>query len=180
MKRIIAVSNRKGGSGKTTTAVNLSAALALRKHKVLIIDTDPQAHTTLSFGFTHGDYRYDLSSVLTEGKKPEEAMIDTAIETLKLIPSGKRLTVYESKYSRIKEARLWLAESLKGMNGDFDYIIIDTPPTLSLMTVSALAASNEVVVPMQTHFLSLEGLAEMVRLISQINKLYNPELRLKG
>ena len=180
MKRIISVSNRKGGSGKTTTAVNLSAALACKGKKVLIVDADPQAHSTLSLGITRSKTNGDLSSVLMGEKKLEEVMVKTDLATLQLIPATRRLMEYERNNSRIKDARMRLAECFGDVNGKFDYTFFDTPPTMSLMTVSSLIASREVYIPMQAHFLALEGLAEMVTLISRIQKHYNPELRLMG
>ena len=180
MGRIISVSNRKGGSGKTTTSVNVSAALARNGNKVLLIDADPQAHTTLSFGMTSKDINMDLYSLLMDRKKTEQVITGTYLNTLKLIPATRRLTAFERDYSGLKEARVWFAGRIAEVTDKFDYIIIDTPPTLSLLSISALIASGEVLIPMQTHFLSLEGLAEMVRLISQIKKLYNPEIELKG
>ena len=180
MKRVISISNRKGGSGKTTTAVNISAALAHQGKRVLVIDTDPQAHTTLCFGVAVKNLKGDLYSLLVNQKKPQELIVNTYLKSLKLIPASRRLTMYERNFIQHKEARLRLAEGLALLNGEYDYIIIDTPPTMSLMTVSALIASDKVIIPTQTHFLALEGVAEMVTLIGKIQKLYNPLLSLMG
>ena len=180
MPRLISFSNRKGGSGKTTTTVNVSTALALKGFKILVIDTDPQAHTTLSFGITVKDINTDLSSILIDNKTPEDCTVNTFLGNLKLIPATKRLMEFERNYSKIKEARTLLSERISSIIGSYDYIILDTPPTLSLLTVSTLITVNEVYIPMQTHFLAMEGLAEMVRLIYKINRLYNPNLRLRG
>lgn len=180
MKRIVSISNRKGGCGKTTTTVNVAAALAHKGKKVCVIDADPQAHTTRSFGITPKDINLDLYSVLVDHKDPEEVMVDTYLDKLKVIPATRRLTTFERKYAGLKDARTLLTENIGNLNGGFDYIVFDTPPTLSLMTVSVLIASNEVFIPMQTHFLSLEGLAEMVAVVSKIKKLYNSQLEIKG
>ena len=180
MKRILSVSNRKGGSGKTTTTVNIAAALAHQGKEVLVVDADPQAHTSLSLGIKPKDVSLDLYSLLVDKREPEEVMADTYLKQLKVIPASRRLTIYERTFSATKEARHSLCERLQDLNGRFDYVIFDTPPTLSLLTISALIASEEVYVPMQAHFLSLEGLVEMVTLISKINKLYNPKLKLRG
>lgn len=180
MARIIAISNRKGGSGKTTSTVNVSAALAHKGKDVLVIDADPQAHTTKSFGIMPKDIHLDLYSCLVERRDVEEAIKGTYLKTLKVIPATRRLTLYERNFSREKQARIRLSDCLSSNNREFDYIIFDTPPTLSLLTVSALIASNEVLIPMQTHFLSLDGLTEMVALIAKVNEIYNPDLRLKG
>ncbi len=180
MARIISISNRKGGSGKTTTAVNISAALAHKGKRVLVVDTDPQAHTTLSFGIRRKDIKRDLYSVLVDESGFEESILTTYLDGLSVIPSTRKLMDYERKYSGVKEARTRLGELVGNMNGQFDYVIFDTPPTLSLMTVSALIASTEVLIPMQAHFLALEGLAEMVKLIHSINRVYNLNVSLKG
>ncbi len=180
MKRVLAFSNRKGGSGKTTTAVNVAAALAHKGNSVLVIDADPQSHTTVSFGISPREVQSDLYSVLVEGKDLNEVVKETYLKNLKLVPATRRLSVYERNYSRTKEARTLLAERLASLNGHYDYVVLDTPPTLSLLTVASLIASSEVFIPMQTHFLCLEGLAEMMTLISKINKLYNQDLKLKG
>lgn len=180
MTRIIAISNRKGGTGKTTTSVNLSAALAHSGARVLLIDADPQGHSTISLGIAANKNRPDLTSLLVEKKQPEEIMIKTYLDNLKIIPAGGRLLNYERNYAHEKKTWTLLAEQLRSLNGNFEYIILDTPPTLSLMMVSSLIASTEVIIPMQTHFLSLEALAEMVSLVSKIKRLYNPQLKIKG
>ncbi len=179
MARIIAFANRKGGSGKTTTTVNVASALAHFGNRVCIIDTDSQAHASLSLGIKKQD-RAGLYAILTEDKSPKEVMINTYLENLKLIPASRMLIEYERKYSSDKTHRTLLSEKINNIVGDFDFIIFDTSPALSLLTLSALIASREVYIPMQAHFLAMEGLAEMVRLIYTINKLYNPRLRLKG
>ncbi len=180
MTRIIAISNRKGGTGKTTTSVNLSAALAHHGARVLLIDADPQGHSTISLGITSKKNYPDLTSLLVEKKQPKEIMIKTYLDNLKIIPAGGRLLDYERGYTHEKKARTFLAEQLRSLNGSFEYIILDTPPTLSLMMISSLIASTEVIIPMQTHFLGLEALAGMVSLVSRINRLHNPELKIKG
>ena len=180
MSRIISISNRKGGSGKTTTAVNVSAALAHRGKSVLVIDADPQSHTTLSLGIRPRNVEEDLYSMLAKDMPPQRAMTDTYIQRMKIIPATRRLYDFERAYSSKADARLALSKKLAGLNGDFDYIIIDTPPTLSLLTVSSLIASREVYVPMQTHFLCLEGLAEMIGIVSKIRSTYGGNLRIKG
>lgn len=178
MSRVIAVSNRKGGSGKTTTAVNVAAALALKGSRVLLVDADPQGHTTLSYGCRQPGK--DLYSMLVDGSEPGSVMSDTSIPGLKIIPASRRLLKFERSLADRKEARLLLRNSLSGLNGDHDYVVIDTPPTVSLLMVSALIASAEVYVPLQAHFLSLEGLAEMVSLVAKINTLYGNGLKIAG
>lgn len=178
--RTIAISNLKGGSGKTTTAVNLSAAFAQNGKSVLLIDADPQAHATLSLGVFKKNIKEDLYSLLIFGKNLKDVVVQTAIEQLKIIPSTRRLAYFERNYSHIQKARTILSTILTNIYGMFDYVVLDTPPNLTLMTLSALISSNEVYVPMQTHFLAMRGLVDIVRLLYKINQQYNPNLKLKG
>jgi chromosome partitioning protein len=180
MGRIISISSRKGGTGKTTTAVNLSAALAHMGKKVLVIDADPQAHTTLSLGVSQIGMKGDLYSILLAEKAPDEVLQPTYLENLQLVPASRRLLDFERTYTPNKEARFFLARRLSEWKNKYDYILIDCPPTLSLLTLCSMMASQEVVIPLQAHFLSLESLAAVVRLIHNINRLYETGLRLLG
>ncbi len=179
MARIVSFANRKGGSGKTTTTVNVAAGLAHLGKRVCIIDTDSQAHATISLGIKKSDER-GLYSILVYNTDIYSEMVDTYLNNLKIIPASRMLIEYERQYSKDKSYRTLLAERINKIVGDFDFIIFDTSPALSLLTLSSLIASKEVYIPMQTHFLAMEGLAEMVRLIYTINKLYNTDLKLKG
>ena len=178
--RIIAFSNRKGGSGKTTTTVNVAAALAHRGKKVLIVDTDPQAHATLSFGINGISNEKNLYKLLESDVKVDEMIVDTYLENLKIIPAHRLLMTYEQKYARTKGAAARLASELTTIRENFDFIIFDTPPTLGLMTLGALIASTELYVPMQTHYLALEGLAEMVKVVRRINNVKKPQIVIRG
>jgi chromosome partitioning protein len=178
--RVIAFSNRKGGSGKTTTAVNVSAALAHMGKRVLVVDADPQAHATLSLGLSRSVIKDDLYSFIANGKDTDGALAKTYLQEMRIIPASRRLTDFERRYSNNKEVRVLLARRLAKYLGKFDYICFDCAPTLSLLTISALIAANEVIVPMQAHFLALEGLAEMIKLIKNLQRIYNPEIRLRG
>ncbi len=180
MARVIAFSNIKGGSGKTTTTVNIASALAHRNHRVLLIDTDPQAHATISLGLTSKNIRHDLFSLLIEEREIGSTMYNTGIKGLKLIPASKRLVSFEKNYSRNKEARLYLSERIKDILDEYDYITIDTPPTISLLTFSALISAREVIIPVQAHFLGMKGVFDMVRLLYKINQIYKTDLKLAG
>lgn len=180
MKRTIAFCNRKGGSGKTTTSVNVAAALAHRGKRVLLIDADPQAHASLSFGIKANRDNGDLYSLLTNGAMPEDVMTGTYLDTLKVIPASRKLLDFEQQYSREKGAGARLAEKIAAMKTTFDFVVFDTPPTLGLMTLSALVASKEIYVPMQAHFLAMEGLAEVVRVSKKLNEMYGLGLGIKG
>jgi chromosome partitioning protein len=180
MRRVLAITNRKGGSGKTTTAVNLAAALSHRGKRVLLVDADPQAHTTISLGLKASQDRPDLATVLSGDDHIRDALLDTYARRLKLIPSSKRLTEMQRPKEDRREELFSMRSSLDTLGDDFDFIIFDTPPTLGVLTLSAMIASTEVYVPMQTHFLSLEGLAEIVTTIRKLNTGYQPTLVLKG
>ena len=180
MNRTITISNRKGGSGKTTSAVNIAAALAHRGHTVLLVDTDPQAHATLSLGVTRGNGRDGLLGVLMGTCEPQAAPADTYLSNLKVLPGSRMLADYEREYARDRQKRMVLAERLRDLGNSFEYVVFDTPPTISLLTVASLIASREVYAPMQTHFLALEGLAEIIRVIGQLNRIYGLEIELKG
>lgn len=180
MSRVIAFCNRKGGTGKTTTAVNVSSALAHMGRKVLLLDLDPQSHIGLSFGIAPQNVKDDITAWILDEKKLGEIAVDTYLENLKIVPATSKLWEFEQTYRSNHEVRDLLSERAKMLNGSFDYIVLDTPPTVGLLTVSALIACKEVYVPMQTHFLSLEGLAEMLTLLSKVRKTCNPSLALKG
>ena len=180
MVRILAFSNRKGGSAKTTTTVNIAAALAQKGYKVLVIDADAQAHTTISLGYHPKSITKDLYSLLVEDAAVEDVILGTYIKTLSLIPGSMKLTEFERHYSHREEARKYLMEKLEEVKNAYDFIIFDTPPTFSLLTISVLIASLELYIPVQTHFLAMESLAAMIKIVRQINRLYNPSLKVKG
>lgn len=180
MGRVLSISNRKGGCGKTTSSVSIAAALAHRGYRVLLVDVDPQAHTTLSLGVRERDKNMDLNAVLLNGQKIENMVKKTYLENLHLVPGSKQLKEFEKNNAQKKSARTILTEKLNPLIGKYDFIIIDTPPTFGLLTISALIASQEVYVPMQTHYLGFDGLSDIVKLIYSINRLYNPVLMLKG
>ncbi|MEE8441441.1 MAG: ParA family protein [Spirochaetia bacterium] len=180
MGRIIAIGNRKGGSGKTTTSVNLGAALAHKGKKVLLVDADPQGHSALSLGAGVRPEQKTLFELLVNGLEPEEIVRDTYLRTFHLIPGGSKLATYERDHATDPSAKLRLADRLDSIREHYDYILIDTPPTLGLMTICSLIASTEVLVPMQTHFLAMEGLAETIRVLDGIEKYYHRTVRLLG
>jgi chromosome partitioning protein len=179
MARVITIGNRKGGTGKTTTCVSLAAGLAHRGRRVLLVDLDPQAHATLCLGVREapagGGY-----ALLAERKPLEQLLVGTYLRTLRLLPGTRRLSEYERLYTPVKEARHRLREALAAAGSEYDFVIIDTPPTLGLLTVTALIASSELIVPMQAHFLALDGLAEMMRIVGTLRRLYGGDLAIRG
>ncbi len=180
MSRTITIGNRKGGSGKTTTSVNLAAALAHKGRRVLVVDADPQAHTTLSLGADRRSRRKSLFDVLVDGTAAEDVVSDTYLETLHLIPGGSNLALFERDYATDSGARFAISRSLAAIRDRYDYVLIDTPPTLGLMTVCSLIAGSETLVPVQAHFLAMEGLAETLRVLKGIKKYYRRSIRLLG
>jgi chromosome partitioning protein len=180
MIRTIAFSNIKGGSGKTTTAVNVSAALAQKGHRVLLVDTDPQGHASLSLGIKSRTPGRDLFTLLIDKADAQTVIHATSNPNLKLLPSSKNLISFEKNYGRSREARMYLEQRLRTLHDRFDYITFDTPPTLSLLTFSSLIAAREVAIPVQAHFLGMKGVFDMVRLLYRIDQIYKTNIKLIG
>jgi chromosome partitioning protein len=180
MREVIAIANQKGGVGKTTTAVNLAASLAINEKRVLLIDADPQANATSSFGFLKSDYEYSLYHVLIGSKDINETILKTLIPTLDLIPSNIGLAGIEKEAELLKEKELTLKKRVKEVEKEYDYIIIDTPPMLGTITINALNASDSVIVPIQTEYFALEGIAQLLNTIKLVQRTKNPSLKIKG
>ncbi|ASM35828.1 ParA family protein [Campylobacter sp. RM12327] len=179
MSEIIAIANQKGGVGKTTTAVNLAASLAVAEKKVLLIDVDPQANATTGMGFSRSDYEYNIYHVLTGRKKLSQIILKTDIPTLFLAPSNIGLVGIEQEISE-KDSKLILKNKIAEILDDYDYIIIDCPPALGSITINALSASDSVIIPIQCEFYALEGLALILNTVKIIKKTINPKLNIKG
>ena len=160
MTEIIAIANQKGGVGKTTTAVNLSAALALKGKRVLLIDADPQANATTSLGFQRDMYEYNIYHVMLGTKDLNEIILETEIDNLHVAPSNIGLVGIEKEfYQGNKDRELVLKRKIDPVKESYDYIIIDSPPALGPITINTLSASNSVLIPIQCEFFALEGLA---------------------
>src|SRR5574344_851566 len=161
MTEIISIANQKGGVGKTTTAVNLSAALALDGKKVLLIDADPQANATTSLGFHRDTYEYNIYHVMLGTKELSEIILDSEIENLKVAPSNIGLVGIEKEfYKNTTERELVLKRKIDTVKADYDYIIIDSPPALGPITINTLGASTSVLIPIQCEFFVFEDLAQ--------------------
>ena len=177
--RISAFMNQKGGVGKTTTVVNLAAAIAESGHTVLVIDLDPQAHATLHLGVEPDSLERSVYDVLLEPESCPDTLID-ARERLCLLPSIVDLAAVETEIAAHSDRQNRLSRALATLAGRFDYILIDCPPSLGLLTLNGLAAAQEVVVPMQAHFLALQGVGKLLETVRLVGHSVNPGLRVAG
>ncbi|MBE6599786.1 MAG: ParA family protein [Ruminococcaceae bacterium] len=180
MAKIISFANQKGGVGKTTSAVNVAASLGIIGFRTLIVDLDPQGNTTSGVGISKKALKMTTKEALLGQAKPDEVIIKTNFENLSVIPCNVSLAGAEFDLFDYDSAEYRLKNFLSEVKDDFDYIIIDCPPSLGMLTVNAMSASDGVVVPMQCEFYALEGLSQLIMTIKRINKLYNPELSVCG
>ena len=179
--RTIAIANQKGGCGKTTTSVNLSAALAQSGKRVLLMDLDPQGHATLGVGFEPEELEKTIYDVIVDPYVPlESVIIDTKFWGLSLAPSNVLLSGAEPEITpRYARERL-LRQKVEKLNGQYDFCIIDCSPSLSLLTLNALVASSDVLIPVQTHYYALEGLRQLLETIDVVRDRFNNSLRILG
>lgn len=180
MVRVIAIANQKGGVGKTTTSVNLSACLAELGKKVLLIDIDPQGNSTSGFGFDKSVIKRCIYDALVNDVPLEEMLLKTEIENLMLLPATIQLAGAEIELVSIMSRETKLKRALDRIKYKFDFVIMDCPPSLGLLTINSLTAANSVLVPIQCEFYALEGLTQLMNTISLVQRNLNPALTLEG
>lgn len=180
MTRIIAVANQKGGVGKTTTCVNLAASLAALERKVLLVDIDPQGNATSGFGLNPDDLENSLYETLIDKIPAKDAVYDTELEYLKVLPSNIRLSGAQIELVSMIAREHKLAGALEEIERDYDYILIDCPPSLGILTLNALTAAKSVLIPIQCEYYALEGVGQLLNSIRLVQKNINPDLEIEG
>ncbi len=180
MARIIAITNQKGGVGKTTTSVNLAASLGALERKTLLVDIDPQANSTSGLGFDADSIEKSIYEVLIEQFPVEETIKETDIEYLKLLPSNIRLSGAQIELVSMIARERKLQAVLESIDDDYDYIFIDCPPSLGILTLNALTAAKSVLIPIQCEYYALEGVGQLLNSIRLVQKNLNPDLIIEG
>lgn len=180
MARVLAVANQKGGVGKTTTAVNLSACLALMGQRVLLVDIDPQGNATSGLGVEREGLEACIYGVLLGGMGLEAVKVPTAVGGLDLVPATSGLAGAEVELVGVEGRELLLRRALEPVRSNYDFVIVDCPPSLGLLTVNALAAADGVLIPVQCEYYALEGLGQLMRVVELVRRRLNASLRLEG
>lgn len=180
MSKLIAIANQKGGVGKTTTTINLAAALAAEGRRVLVLDMDPQGNASSGLGIAANETERGVYEMLTGFHTAEEALMDTVVSGVSLLPSGQRLIGAEVELVSVENREFILKKKLVPVRERFDYLLADCPPSLGLLTVNALAAADSVLMPIQCEYYALEGLTQLLNAIQLIQRGLNPSLSIEG
>lgn len=180
MGRVISIASQKGGVGKTTTAINLGACLAQESRRVLLIDIDPQGNCSSGLGINGNDQRHSIYEALIGHVELKQAVMNTSLANLDLVPAGQRLAGAEVELVGMMAREARLRTCLGNLRDEYDYIFVDSPPSVGLLTVNALTASDSVLIPLQCEYLALEGLTQLIGAIRLVQDHLNPALRIEG